>query len=81
MVRESIVWKKSIYDNDYKCSCGAKLFDRQTMKPTENLGVDKNHQNRCYCMKCKNLVAVVKPYEGDGEGEMGHWKGDPVWKE
>ena len=67
----AIVWKKSIYDNNFSCSCGAKLWDIDKNEETENLGVDEKTMTDCYCMKCKNLVAKVKEFSGEVNGTMG----------
>ena len=40
MVKDMFVWRKSIYENRFKCNqCGAKLFDIKTKQPTDNLVV------------------------------------------
>lgn len=61
---EVFIWKESIYKNDFKCKCGAKLFDRRTNAPTENVGVDAEKTNaletELWCCKCRNLVGKVK---------------------
>lgn len=60
-----IIWKKSIWDNHFKCTqCGAKLFDTRKNEPTNNFGVDAEAPEEGdiwgFCCRCKNLVAQIK---------------------
>ena len=63
MTRDVFVWRKSIYENGFKCNeCGAKLFNPKTGKPTDNLVVDadaktEEEKSYCFCGKCQNVVA------------------------
>lgn len=73
----AIIWKESIYKNNFKCKCGAKLADNSGV-PTNNLGgsAEDTEDNRLFCMKCKNLVAVERyvPIDvGEGSHLMGNW--------
>lgn len=41
-----LIWKKSIYDNNFKCTrCGKKLFDVKKNEPTCNLNIDSETVN------------------------------------
>lgn len=60
----SIVWKKSIYDNDFKCTkCGTKLFNAETNEPTDKFMVPKSFENGkpsvACCGKCYQTVATI----------------------
>lgn len=72
MIKDMFVWRKSIYDNNFKCNqCGARLFSTRTNKPTDNLVVDGDDVSNnnpkdpviCYCGKCQNAVATWQPVE------------------
>ena len=71
-MKDMFVWRKSVYDNDFKCNqCGTKLFNTKTKQPTDNLVVsgDEDLENVkepviCYCGKCQNAVATWQPVEG-----------------
>lgn len=61
-----IVWRKSIYDNRFKCNqCGAKLADKNG-QPTDNFVVDADREHVdekdewAFCGKCMNVVAKIK---------------------
>ena len=68
------VWKKSVYDNGFKCTkCGALLFDTKTNQPTDNVGFDPAMPWMNYCVKCKILVATTQEYDGpERPGIYGH---------
>ena len=76
-MKQAIIWRKSIYFSDYHCNrCGTQLFDKKkremmnvSIQPTGNTDL-------VYCSCCKEIVAYIKPYSGDGEGRMGHWTGE-----
>lgn len=81
----AIIWKESIYKNDFKCShCGVQLTDGKG-QPTDNVGFDadlNNRQDILYCCNCKTAVAVIKDIK-DYSGELpkgttlgGKWKGE-----
>lgn len=76
-IKDAIIWRKSVYDNHFKCNnCGAKLFDEKENMPTDNLGFNAEGldvDNRCFCIKCKNLVATIKQIPCDDSGLMGYW--------
>ena len=60
----SIVWKKSIYDNNFKCTrCGTKLFDIKNNVPTDELMVPEDFKNGkpgyALCGKCYQTVATI----------------------
>ena len=66
MENKAIVWKKSIYDNDFQCTvCGAELW--KNGKPTDKLMVSGiTAESPCFCSICHNLVAVIKPLPKNG---------------
>jgi len=70
----AIVWKKSIYDRGFVCQCGTKLCDDGTT-PNDNCGVngEDDADPRVFCLKCKDIVAVVKEYTGEPNLEDRHW--------
>ena len=74
MTRDMFVWRKSIYDNNFKCNeCGAKLFNVKT-GPTNNLALDadaktEEEKHLCYCAKCQNVVATWQEIEDDENTE------------
>lgn len=72
----AIVWKESIYKNDFKCKCGAVLAD-ENGKPTDNVGVNGENSDdpRLFCIKCKELVGVEKEVDTDMSGKCGHYEG------
>ena len=71
MVRDMFVWRKSVYENNFKCNqCGAKLFNLKTCRPTDNLVVDadaktEEEKSYCFCGKCKNVVAKWQEVSAD----------------
>ena len=73
-MKDMFVWRKSIYENNFKCNqCGAKLFNPKTGQPTDNLVVDADDANIqdpkdpifCYCGKCQNAVATWQPVDAE----------------
>lgn len=71
----SIVWKKSIYDNNFKCTkCGTKLFDAKTNEPTDNLMIPKDFKNGkpsfALCGKCYQTVATISLNDIEGVGGL-----------
>ena len=73
MAKDMFVWRKSVYDNNFKCNqCGAKLFNSKTGRPTDNLVVDADidlsdvkEPIYCFCGKCQNAVATWQPVEAE----------------
>lgn len=60
----SIIWKKSIYDNNFKCTkCGTKLFNIKTNKPTDEFLVPESLKigkpDFAFCGKCHQTVATI----------------------
>ena len=53
-LRNAIVWRKSIYDKDYVCGCGKKLFDDGKM--AEDVLFDPESRY-LFCPKCFLNVA------------------------
>ena len=82
-LREAIIWRKSVYDNHFKCQkCGCKLAD-ENGNPTDNVSVNAEGldvDNRLFCYQCfkkgeGNVVATMKiiPADGDEVSLMGNW--------
>ena len=77
MAKDMFVWRKSVYDNHFKCNaCGAKLFSERTNTPTDNLVIDDSDANAdgstqivCYCGKCSNAVAT---WQSVGDVDIGN---------
>ena len=71
MTRDIFIWRKSIYENGFKCNeCGVKLFNPKTGKPTDNLVVDADAETEedksyCFCGRCKNVVAKWQEVSAD----------------
>ena len=76
MTKDMFVWRKSVYENHFKCNeCGAKLFNEKTKTPTDYLVIDDSDKNAdgksqivCYCGKCQNAVATWQTVEGEQIG-------------
>lgn len=71
----SIVWKKSIYDNDFKCTkCGTKLFDIKNNVPTDEFMVPENLGNGkpgfAVCGRCYQTVATISLNGSEGVGGL-----------
>ena len=70
MEKGMFVWRKSVYDNNFKCNqCGTKLFNTKIQQPTDNLVVngddtDDGSTIYCYCGKCQNAVATYQTIDG-----------------
>ena len=73
-MKEAIIWKESIYKNDFICKCGTRLADSDG-QPTDNLGVNGEDKSdpRCFCINCKNLVGVMKEVDTDLSGKQGEY--------
>lgn len=53
----AIVWRESVYKNDFKCSCGFPLMTEGTI----NRDVLYNpHDKLLICPKCQKVVAKLK---------------------
>ena len=68
MKKNVVVWKKSVYKNDFVCpDCGRKLFDEHKDKLNEDntTYMDKDHQpvlcRHCLvlCRHCRKPVAFI----------------------
>jgi len=74
MSKTAVVWRESVYKNNFRCShCGTPLLNPATKAHTDELMINPEG-TALYCGKCGTLVAVLKPYDGDETG--GQWKGD-----
>lgn len=49
---KAIIWRKSIYENNYICRCGEKLMEDNVLNVNEDCGY-------VICPKCKWLVAKL----------------------
>lgn len=54
--KTAIIWRKSIFENDYKCKCGKVLYARG--KVSDDVLVD-TETDTLYCPVCKWNVAKV----------------------
>lgn len=74
----SIVWKKSIYDNDFVCTkCGTKLFDIKTNTTTDDFLVSERLKSGevgyAFCGGCYQTVATISLNGSEGvEGLHGN---------
>ena len=78
---QAIIWKESIYKNDFKCDSCGELLSNENGLPNDNTGFDANPyqpQDILYCCSCKEPVAIIREYEGDlPPGTLcGKWEGD-----
>ena len=76
-MKTAIVWKKSIYDNDFICTrCGLSLGDKDGMPVGDHLAVNRDDEkdNRLFCIHCRQLVGVTKEVSDDETG--GEWTED-----
>ena len=80
MKSTAIVWRESVYKNDFVCPvCGSKLFDTKTKwLVEENCGFTPLDEDLIFCMKCRRLVGYVKHnVETESDDVMqGKWHGD-----
>lgn len=71
-----IVWRESVYKNDFKCNnCGLDLMKDGEMN--QNILSDRQGKY-LFCPRCKNMVAMVKgemevPDETEGSILGGKW--------
>jgi len=72
MKRTVFVWKESVYNNDFTCKCGAKIADDDG-RPTENVGMnpEEKYDIRLFCMKCRDLIGVMKEVDVDDDASKG----------
>ena len=56
MNKNAIVWRESIYKNDYKCSCGKVLFENNDIAKDVLVDVERDE---LYCPNCMKRVAVL----------------------
>ena len=69
MKQQAIIWKKSVYMNNFICPiCGNKLFDVTKNRLMEdNVGFVPPYVNDVLCIKCHNPVAVIREIDGNVE--------------
>lgn len=70
----AFIWRQSIYDNEFKCKCGYKLYKPYKHSPASDVKVDITN-GVLYCPKCGWLVGkMVDMGETDLEpGLHGLW--------
>ena len=70
----AFIWRQSIYENDFKCKCGYKLFDTSKNEPARDVLIDQI-DNYMYCPKCGLAVGkIVDMGETDMKsGLYGYW--------
>ena len=56
MNKNAIVWRKSVYDNDYKCSCGKILFEKGDLISDVLIDISND---AIICPKCMKVVAAI----------------------
>ena len=68
----AIIWRESVYKNDFKCWCGYKLFDPK--KPTLSKALWEE-DGLLSCPKCGLLVGKTHEIEDikDMPALMGSW--------
>lgn len=53
-----IIWRKSIYENDFKCnSCGMDLMKDGELNQTI---LSDREGKYLFCPRCKNMIAMTK---------------------
>ena len=57
-MKDAIIWRKSIHDNDYVCRCGKKLFENGEV--AEDVLTDTDY---LICPQCRWLVAKLSTVE------------------
>lgn len=78
MKKTAIIWRKSVYDNNFICKCGEELMHGEEIKDTV---LFDTRTNTLICPKCKLNVAIIadKPVEvadDDTEYKRGYWTGN-----
>jgi len=77
----AIIWRESVYKNDFTCSCGYDFMKDGELAETM---LYDTKQKVLVCPRCKKRVAkIIENYETDDknivEGRMdnlrGHWEG------
>lgn len=75
MIQNAIIWRKSVYDNDFYCTmCGKRLFKPKSMTPTKYLVLVPQHPRNLVCGNCLYPVAVWADYDGPETGYGGHMR-------
>jgi len=80
MKKTAIVWRESVYKNDFRCNnCKKKLADDGVPIETALLvapDYPQKDQDTLICGDCKNPVAIMSLVETDLEGGMYGYIGD-----
>lgn len=67
--KTAIIWRKSIYDNDFKCRCNYKLINEHGT-PKSDILVDMT-SDMLFCPLCKWNVAKVEFIKVDKDEDLG----------
>ena len=74
MKREAFIWRKSIYDRDFVCSCGKRLADENGFPNGDTLYNQANGD--VICPNCKIVAAhtqIIDAPEDMPSGKHGAW--------
>lgn len=73
---KAFIWRQSIYENDYKCKCGYRLFNEFKGDLSRDVLIDTASDEKwLYCPKCGLCVGrMVDMGETDMQsGRYGYW--------
>ena len=59
-IKNAIIWRESVYNNDFVCSCGKVLFENNQL-PGDLLY--DNFEDLIVCPNCRKVVARVTTEE------------------
>lgn len=78
MAKIMIIWRESVYKEDFRCQkCKCKCAD-EFGTPVDNvLCATVNDTEYLFCPDCHDAIARVKPYNGNLEGGLyGEYHGE-----
>lgn len=55
---DALVWRESVYKNNFYCQCGNKLYDIEKSYDENSENIKKKN-NHLYCPKCDRNVAYI----------------------
>lgn len=70
----AFIWRQSIYENEFKCKCGYKLYKPEKNEPGRDVMIDITN-GAIYCPKCGWVVGKIVDM-GDTDmkpGLYGYW--------